>query len=176
VPLGVEKHLTDEAQISVFDWHQYVDVGGLRIHCTPARHFSARTPWDRNQTLWASWYLEPLNDAAPAVYFAADSGYAPHFAEIRERLGAPEVVLMPIGAYRPRWMMRPVHVNPSEALQAFSDLGAGTLIPIHWGTYDLAEELLHEPPDVLLKEAEKTELRNAIEVLPVGGQLLFGEG
>ena len=106
------------------------------------------------------------------IYYAGDSGYAPHFEEIRRQLGSPDLVLMPIGAYRPRWMMRGVHVDPPEALQAFADLGARTLIPIHWGTYDLAEEPLNEPPEVLLAEAERLGVNDRIHVLSAGGQFV----
>jgi L-ascorbate metabolism protein UlaG (beta-lactamase superfamily) len=113
-----------------------------------------------------------LAGEASTIYYAGDSGYAPHFAEIRERYGAADLVLMPIGAYRPRWMMRGVHVDPPEALQAFADLGARSLIPIHWGTYDLAEEPLNEPPDVLLAEAEEIGVNDSIHILAAGGRLV----
>ena len=173
VPFGVEIHMPSGADATVFDWNQYTDLDGLRIHCVPARHFSGRTLRDRNATLWASWFFEPLAMEAPMIYYAGDSGYAPHFAEIRQQLGSPDLVLMPLGAYRPRWMMRGVHVDPPEALQAFADLGARTLIPIHWGTYDLAEEPLHEPPEVLLAAAERLGLDSEINVLSVGGQFVL---
>ena len=172
VPLGVDGHMPAGANLTVFDWRQYADLDGLRIHCAPARHFSGRTFRDRNTTLWASWFFEPLAWEAPTIYYTGDSGYAPYFAEIRQRLGSPDLVLMPIGAYRPRWMMRPVHVDPPEALRAFSDLGARTLIPIHWGTYDLTEEPLNEPPEVLLAEAGALEQIDKICVLPLGGQFV----
>ena len=160
------------ADVTVFDWHQYTDLDGLRIHCAPARHFSGRTLRDRSRTLWASWFFEPSAWEASTIYYAGDSGYAPHFEEIRRQLGSPDLVLMPIGAYRPRWMMRGVHVDPPEALQAFADLGARTLIPIHWGTYDLAEEPLNEPPEVLLAEAERLGVNDRIHVLSAGGQFV----
>ena len=175
VSLGVDAHLPTEADASVLDWNQYVDFNGLRIHCTPARHFSGRKFRDRNTTLWASWFFEPLAIENATIYYAGDSGYAPHFAEIHERYGAPDLVLMPIGAYRPRWMMRGVHVDPPEALQAFADLGARTLVPIHWGTYDLAEEPLNEPPEVLLAEVERLGIGERIRVLPVGGQFVVAK-
>ncbi len=170
VPLGVDIHMPAGANVAVFDWNQFAEVHGVRIHCAPARHFSGRTLRDRNTTLWASWFFEPVAKDAPSVYYVGDSGYAPHFAEIRERLGAPDLVLMPIGAYRPRAMMRPVHVNPPEALQAFADLEARNLVPIHWGTYDLAEEPLNEPPEALVAEAEELGIADQIHVLAAGGQ------
>jgi L-ascorbate metabolism protein UlaG (beta-lactamase superfamily) len=169
VPLGVDRHFPAGWEVTVLDWGQYVDARGLRVHGVPARHFSGRTLRDRNRTLWASYFLEPLDGGAPTVYFAADSGYAPHFRLVREELGAPDLVLMPVGAYQPRWFMRPVHVDPPEALDAFEDLGARALVPIHWGTFDLADEPLDEPPRVLLEEAKKRGLADRIHVLPVGG-------
>jgi L-ascorbate metabolism protein UlaG (beta-lactamase superfamily) len=169
VPLGVDRRLPAGWDVTVLDWGQYVDVGGLRVHGAPARHFSGRTLRDRNRTLWASFFLEPIDKKAPTVYYAADSGYAPHFRLVREQLGAPDLVLMPVGAYAPRWFMRPVHVDPPEALDALEDLGARALVPIHWGTFDLADEPLDEPPRVLLAEAEKRGLAERIHVLPVGG-------
>jgi N-acyl-phosphatidylethanolamine-hydrolysing phospholipase D len=169
VPLGVDRRLPAGWDVTALDWGHYADVRGLRVHCAPARHFSGRALRDRNSTLWASFFLEPLAEDAPTVYYAADSGYAPHFRLVREKLGAPDLVLMPVGAYAPRWFMRAVHVDPPEALDAFEDLGAGALVPIHWGTFDLADEPLDEPPRVLLEEAEKRGLAGRIHVLPIGG-------
>jgi L-ascorbate metabolism protein UlaG (beta-lactamase superfamily) len=111
----------------------------LRLHCLPAVHFSGRTLFDRNATLWCSWMIEPAGDA-PTVYFAGDTAAGAHFEDIRSHLGAPDVTLMPIGAYRPRSLMRAVHVSPSEAVEALHDVGARDALPIHWGTYDMAEE------------------------------------
>lgn len=171
VPLGVDQHLPEGAAALALDWGQSVDLRGLRFHCAPARHFSGRTLRDRNVTLWASWFLKPLAEDAPTVFFAGDTAYSPHFRQVRERLGAPDLVLMPIGAYRPRWMMRPVHVDPPEAVQAFEDLGAGTLLATHWGTYDLAEEPLDEPPRRLREEAERRGVADRLRILPAGGML-----
>jgi L-ascorbate metabolism protein UlaG (beta-lactamase superfamily) len=171
VPLGVDRRLPDGWDVVVLDWGQYVDLRGLRVHGVPARHFSGRTLRDRNRTLWASFFLEPLAVDAPTVYYAADSGYAPHFRLVREKLGAPDLVLMPVGAYMPRWFMRPVHVDPPEALDAFEDLGARELVAIHWGTFDLADEPLDEPPRRLRAEAARRGIAERVHVLPIGGTL-----
>jgi N-acyl-phosphatidylethanolamine-hydrolysing phospholipase D len=83
------------------------------------------------------------------VYFAGDTGYHPEFSLIAERLGPFDVSLLPIGAYEPRWFMRPVHLNPDEAVRAFLDLGGrdrGILMGIHWGTFKLTDEPMDEPP------------------------------
>lgn len=176
VPLGVDRRLPDGWDVTVLDWGQYVDTRGLRVHCAPARHFSGRTLRDRNRTLWASYYLEPLAGDAPTVYYAADSGYAPHFRLVREEIGAPDLALMPVGAYLPRWFMRPVHVDPPEALDALADLGARAMVPIHWGTFDLADEPLDEPPQRLREEAEARGVADRVCLLPVGGTTTITRG
>ncbi len=124
------------------DWWQSTTVAGLRITATPARHFSARTPFDRNRTLWGGFMVETADGR---ILFAGDSGAGPHWREIRDRLGAPHIALLPIGAYEPRWFMAPVHMNPEEAVQAHLDLGAGTSIGMHFGTFQLTDEAIDAP-------------------------------
>lgn len=168
-PMGVAPILADWGlkHTAELDWWQHTEADGLGIHCTPAKHFSGRTPFNRDETLWAGWYLE-LPDADTRLYFAGDSGYAPHFAQIREQLGAPDLALIPIGAYRPRWLMQRVHVDPTEALRAFVDVGAREFVPIHWGTFDLAEEPIQEPPQQLRALAEQHGLLDRIRLLTIG--------
>lgn len=156
------------------DWGQYVDAAGWRFHCMPAQHFSGRGLFDRNTTLWASWYMAPEGDAVPSLFFAGDTGYAPHFACIRGQLGAPDVACLPIGANRPRAIMRPVPMNPHEALRAFHDLGAQHLVPMHWGTFDLADEPVQEPADRLLRGADRQAIADRVHVLDIGGTLRGG--
>ena len=79
------------------------------------------------------------------IYFCGDSGYAPHFTDIRARLGAPDIALIPIGAYEPRWFMTPIHMNPSEAVQAHRDLESRQSIGMHHGTFQLTTEAIHQP-------------------------------
>lgn len=174
-PLGVGARL-GEARVLEMDWWQHVEVGGFRIHAAPAKHFSGRTLWDRDRTLWASWYLEPTGGGAPSVYYAGDTAYAPHFADVRERLGAPDVVLMPVGAYEPRWFMARVHVDPQQAVQGFIDLGgreaSAHFVAVHWGTFDLADDPLDAPRRLVPEIAAERGLDPArVHVLPVGGQV-----
>jgi L-ascorbate metabolism protein UlaG (beta-lactamase superfamily) len=124
------------------DWWQDTEVGDLRITATPARHFSARTPFDRNRALWAGFMLSAQ---AGTVLFAGDSGDGPHWGEIRERLGEPDVALLPIGAYEPRWFMAPVHMDPAEAMQAHLTLGARRSVGMHFGTFQLTDEAIDAP-------------------------------
>jgi L-ascorbate metabolism protein UlaG (beta-lactamase superfamily) len=127
-------------------WQSHHPAPNLEVICTPAQHFSARTPWDRSRTLWGGFMLRT---AFGLVLFAGDSGWAPHFAEIRARLGAPRLALLPIGAYEPRWFMAPVHVNPDEAVRAHVALGARQSIGMHFGTFNLTDEGIDEPLRVL---------------------------
>ncbi len=129
-------------EASELDWWQQTMAGGLRVTATPARHFSARTPFDRNRTLWGGFML---GCDAGQVLFAGDSGAGPHWRAIRARLGAPDVALLPIGAYEPRWFMAPVHMNPAEAVQAHLDLGARHSIGMHFGTFQLTDEAIDAP-------------------------------
>jgi N-acyl-phosphatidylethanolamine-hydrolysing phospholipase D len=129
------------------DWWQEGASGPLTVTATPAQHFSARTPFDRDRTLWCGWVIAA---AGRRVFFAGDTGYHPVFGAIARRLGPFDVAVLPIGAYEPRWFMRPAHMNPEEAVRAFQDLrsagGAGVLVPVHWGTFKLTDEPMDEPP------------------------------
>ena len=126
------------------DWWQNIVVGGLSIAATPARHFAARTPFDRNRALWGGFMLRSAADEG-RVLFAGDSGAGPHWAAIRARLGAPDVALLPIGAYEPRWFMAPVHMNPAEAVAAHLALSARRSIGMHFGTFQLTDEAIDAP-------------------------------
>ena len=124
------------------DWWQTHTHGPLHITATPARHFSARSLNDGNQTLWAGFMLE---HAGLKIYFAGDTGFTRFFTEINTRLGAPDLALLPIGAYEPRWFMRPVHMNPADAVEAFAALGAKQAIGMHFGTFQLTAEAIDAP-------------------------------
>ncbi len=124
------------------DWWQRTQAAGATVTATPARHFAARTLWDRNRTLWAGFMLE---HQGRKLYFAGDSGYTGAFKQIGARLGAPDLALLPIGAYEPRDFMAPVHMNPAEAVQAFQDLGAQRAIGMHFGTFQLTAEAIDAP-------------------------------
>lgn len=113
------------------------------VTLTPAHHFSARGPFDRNRALWGGFVV---GIAARRIYFAGDTAYAPFFADVRERLGPIDLALLPIGAYEPRWFMRYLHMNPEEAVAACRALGSPPMLPIHWGTFKLTDEAMDEPP------------------------------
>ena len=124
------------------DWGESLSLPGCAIHCVPALHFSSREIFDRNRTLWCGYVIE---SQGRLVYFAGDTAFGNHFAQIREKFGSPNLALLPIGAYEPRWFMSPVHMGPEEAVRAHEILAAKTSIAIHHGTFQLADEGLDTP-------------------------------
>src|SRR5450432_1938902 len=129
------------------DWGESLSLRSLTIHCVPALHFSSRGISDRNQTLWCGYVIECRERL---VYFAGDTGFGRHFAQIREKFGSPRLALLPIGAYEPRWFMAPIHMGPDEAVRAHDILAARTSIAIHHGTFQLADEGLDTPRQQLI--------------------------
>ena len=154
VPLGLKAWFAKNGMTRVeeMDWWQEREYRTLKFVCVPAQHFSQRTLTDANQRLWASWsVLSPER----RFYFSGDTGYFTFFKEIGQRFGPFDVAALAIGAYLPPEMMKFVHLTPEAAVQAFIDLKAGALLGIHWGTFDLADEPLGEPPQRLLAEIRR---------------------
>ncbi|EEA04165.1 conserved hypothetical protein [Burkholderia sp. H160] len=143
-PLGVGDRLIewgiDAAKVRQFDWWQGTEVEGIQFTATPAQHFSGRSLFDGNRTLWASWVIVD-NDLR--VFFSGDTGYFDGFSTIGERLGPFDVTLVETGAYDPMWPY--VHMQPEETVQAHIDLRGRWLVPIHNGTFDLAMHRWQEP-------------------------------
>jgi N-acyl-phosphatidylethanolamine-hydrolysing phospholipase D len=145
VPLGNGELLRGAGieNVTELDWGESAEVGRVRVHCLPAQHWSARALTDENRALWSSW---AVTGATRRVYFAGDTGAFPGFAAIGRELGPFDLAALPIGAYEPTEMMRPVHMDPEEAVAAALALRARRTVGIHWGTYDLTDEPLGEPP------------------------------
>ena len=126
------------------DWWQSAEhTRGFHIEATEVRHFSGRGLFDRDKSLWCGF---TVHTPVGRVYFAGDTGYGAHFAETARRSGAPRLALLPVGAYLPRSIMQPVHMDPTEAVQAHRDLGAGASLGIHWGSFRLTAEAWDDPP------------------------------
>jgi N-acyl-phosphatidylethanolamine-hydrolysing phospholipase D len=149
-PLGLGELLTSLGVRSIEerDWWQTVDGAGFTATCTPARHFSGRGFRDRGATLWCGWTI--ATDGV-RVYFAGDTALHPEFAAIGERSGPFDLVMLPIGAYEPRWFMESVHMNPEDAMEAYRaitshDGGRPPCLALHWGTFRLTDEPVEEPP------------------------------
>jgi len=143
-PLGNARLLRGAGlrRVEELDWWQRATTAAIPITLTPAHHFSARGPFDRNRALWGGFTIRV---AGRHIYFAGDTAYVPMFQEIRNRLGVPDLSLLPIGAYEPRWFMRSVHMNPAEAVQAHLDLQSAQSIGMHFGTFQLTTEGIDEP-------------------------------
>ena len=133
-------------RVEELDWWQEARTSALPITLTPAHHFSARTPLDRNRALWGGFRLVA---GRRRIFFAGDTAYAPFFRDVRQRLGPIDLALLPIGAYEPRWFMRAVHMNPAEAVQAHLDLDATESIGMHFGTFQMTTEGIDEPLSAL---------------------------
>jgi len=110
--------------------------------------------FDSNGTLWSAWVLEGPH--AGKAYFAGDTGYGPHFKDVGTRHGPFRLAVLPVGAYEPQWFMAPVHQDPNDAVQAAIDLRATTSVPMHYGTFELADDGETEPIDELQKALQKT--------------------
>lgn len=171
VPLGVGARLEGMGvaadRIEEFDWWQASRFAGVGLTATPAQHFSGRTLWDRNSTLWASWVIEV---GAERIFFSGDSGYFPGLRQIGERFGGFDIALMENGAYDSYWPS--VHMTPEETVQAFADLRAKLLYLVHNSTFDLAFHTWREPLDRVAALAEQRGLPLATpeigEVLTLG--------
>lgn len=146
VPLGLRGYLAEQgyAKVHEVDWGDEVRIGDLRITAVPAVHFSKRTLFDRNRTLWTGYAIER---GGRRVYFAGDTAYGAVFPRLGQELPRFELGILPIGAYEPRALMRASHVTPEEAVQIGRDLAIPRLVGMHWGTIQLTEEPPFEPPE-----------------------------
>jgi len=152
VPLGLGRYVRGwgAREIVELDWWQPAELHGVRITATPARHFSNRRLGDRNRSLWCGFALAREGWRA---WFAGDTGYHPEFGEVGRRTGPFDFVMIPIGAYDPRWFMERVHVDPEEAVRIYRDVAAAhpdarlpLMLGLPWGTFRLTDEPMDEPP------------------------------
>ena len=132
-------------RITELDWNESVELAGLRITATPSQHFSGRGVTDRNKTLWASWVIQ---SERRKVFFSGDTGLTSEFEVIGQAHGPFDLVMLEVGAFHPSWGT--IHLGPENALKAFAMLGGGTLLPVHWGTFNLALHGWDEPAETLM--------------------------
>jgi L-ascorbate metabolism protein UlaG (beta-lactamase superfamily) len=138
------------ANVHDLDWHDTFDIGGVRFTALPAVHWSRRTSFDVNRTLWLGF---AIRSATRNLYFGGDSGYGPVFREIGEAYGPFDTALIGIGAYAPRALMQATHTSPEEAIELAADIGAECVVGMHWGTVVLTEEPQFEAPERFRKAA-----------------------
>jgi N-acyl-phosphatidylethanolamine-hydrolysing phospholipase D len=168
VPLGLAGWFRERGHPDVveLDWWESAQHGRWTVTCLPAQHWSRRFGQGTNETLWCSWLLD---SGDYRYYFAGDTGYFHGFAEYGRRFEGIDVAMLPIGAYEPRWFMGWQHMDPAQAYQAFTDLRARYLLPMHWGTFDLTDEPVDEAPRELARVVEEQEADpEAVKLLAVG--------
>lgn len=169
VPLKVKQWFEDLGiqTVQELDWWDSTRIENLKIFCTPVQHFSGRTPFDRNETLWAGW---AIIGSKQRFWFGGDTGYNPiQFKQIGTNLGPFELALIPIGAYDPRWIMKNHHVNPEEAVRIHQDIRSQFSIGMHWGTFILTDEPIQEPVERLNAATQAEGLPDdAFITLPLG--------
>lgn len=164
----------DDVEIQEAGWYQKYNLDeDFEVVFVPARHWTRRGLADENKRLWGGFYIS-YNGSN--IYFMGDSGYTAHFKEIREIMGDAHYAIMGVGAYKPEWFMYQAHISPTDAIKAFHEMGGKYFIPMHYGTFDLSDEPLLNPLDVLkqaspkgltpLKPGEKLMISTTHEVVP----------
>ena len=177
VPLGLKSWFLDrnidaDKVVELDWWDEYQFNDSVKITFTPNQHWSKRTPWDTNESLWGSWTVDI---AGFKSWFAGDTGYnAALFREIGERAGPFRFSMIPIGAYAPRYFMSASHVDPAEAVEIHKDIKSQQSLGIHWGTFQLTHEPFLEPP-ILLKQAmsEQTIPTSEFQTIKIGDTLIL---
>lgn len=173
VPLGLAAWFRARGKSNVRElpWWQSTDFDGLRITSVPAQHFSSRTPWDRDRTLWCGWILQ---EAGKTLYITGDTGYCPVFREIGAKFGPINLAAIPIGAYEPRWFMKPIHVMPEESVAIHQEVRSKLSVACHWGTFRLTDEPMDEPPKRLAQALQAAQISPAsFRVLNIGETITF---
>jgi len=165
VPAGDEKLLKRKKIKNVysFDWWESIEHKGFLITFTPVQHWSKRSLFDRNKSLWGGWFF---NHKDYSLYHAGDTGYSKDFIDTKIKLGSPKYAFIPIGAYDPEWFMAESHVNPEDAVQIMLDLEAEKAFGMHWATFVLTDEDTIEPKIRLEKEIMKYKDLDFISVSP----------
>jgi len=151
------------------DWWQEEEIEGLHIAFVPSQHWSRRGLTDLNESWWGGFVIER---GGLRVYHSGDTAWFEGFSLIGERFGRIHASMLPIGAYAPRWFMRPQHMNPEDAVRAFSALGASRFVAMHWGTFKLTDEDLTEPPKLLREAWERAGLHDHQRSIPAIGETL----
>jgi len=150
-PLGndaIIRAAAPEVEVTAADWGDTIALGEARVHLVPVHHWSARGVLDRNHALWCGFVIEGVGGR---VFFAGDTGFdsGKPFREAAARHGAPDLALLPIGAYAPRWFMAPQHMDPADAVAGMRLLGARQALGYHWGTFRLTDEGVDDPSHAL---------------------------
>jgi L-ascorbate metabolism protein UlaG (beta-lactamase superfamily) len=158
-------------RVEELGWWERVELGGrVAVTFVPSQHWSQRGAFDRNESLWGGYVIE---DGTRRVYHSGDTAYFEGFAEIAARCGPIDAAMLPIGAYEPRWFMRAQHMNPEDAVRAFVDLRATRFVAMHWGTFELTDEPVGEPPALTHVEWARVGLELERLAIPAVGETVW---
>ncbi len=173
VPLGNARYLKSKKIENVLEldwWESYPLNENQSISLVPAVHWSMRKVTDRNKALWGGYWIQ---SGKLKIYFAGDTGYGPHFKEINQKLTAPDISILPIGAYEPRWFMKQQHINPEEAVKASLDLKSRLSIATHHRTFRLSYEGYDTPVKDLKKSLLIHGLSESAFLAPENGETII---
>lgn len=168
--LGVAKHIDGGDKIELDWWDSSKYSNDLNVNFVEVQHFSGRTLFDRNESLWGGFVLEFNNKK---IYFGGDSGYGPHYTKTFQKFGSMDYAFLPIGAYAPRSFMKPMHMNPEEAVMAHNDLVSKHSFGIHYGTFQLTAEKREEPILMLKKHRKNINPNSSFDILDWGKTISF---
>ncbi|TNF61199.1 MAG: MBL fold metallo-hydrolase [Burkholderiales bacterium] len=176
VPLGIDHWMQDEgiAPVRALDWWDSHRVNEVDLTLVPAHHWSSRTPWDRNRSLWGGFVA--AHDGF-SMYHSGDTGYSPVFRTIGERFGGFDFAQLPVGCYEPRWFMKGHHVNEAEAVQIHRDVRSRLSLGVHWGAFRLCDEPVDAPLDGLPRALETmNESPSALVLFGLGETRVLRQG
>ena len=165
------QQFTGSKHIQTAGWYQQYEIGDapIEIYFLPARHWSRRGLFDTNQRLWGAFVLKTTNTT---IYFSGDTGYGSHLREAGAIFLGIDYAIIGIGAYKPEWFMSPAHISPTDAAKAFNEMNAKHLIPMHYGTFDLSDEPLSEPPAILRHLEKEGKIKGTLH-LPKPGEAIY---
>jgi L-ascorbate metabolism protein UlaG (beta-lactamase superfamily) len=171
VPMGMASWFRRAGLTRVVEmaWWQTEAVGPVSVTFVPAEHWSRRGARDTNLSWWGGFVVE---HEGRRIYHAGDTAWFSGFADIGQRVGRIDVAMLPIGSYAPRWFMHPQHMNPEDAVQAFLALGARQFVPMHWGTFQLADDPIDEAPHLLRQTWDTAGLDASRLVIPAIGETI----
>jgi len=170
VPLGIDLWMQKQGinNVRAFNWWDMQIFDNIEFYFVPAQHWSARTHWDRNETLWGGWVVKMPHFS---FYYTGDTGYSKDFKDIAARFGGFDFAAIPVGCYEPRWFMKEQHVNPAEAVQIHIDVCSKLSLGIHWGTFALTDEPLGQPQEDLRKALKQANISEEEFVLFKQGEM-----
>jgi L-ascorbate metabolism protein UlaG (beta-lactamase superfamily) len=174
VPLGVGSHLDEwgvpKSQITELDWWESTEFGGLTVICTPAQHYSGRGIFDYKETLWSSW---SVIGSKHRVFYSGDTGFSHHFQTIGDRLGPFDLSMIKIGQYGPGASWVYSQMDPEHAIEAHLALRARRMLPVHWGTFNIA---FHDWDEPIIRAVRAAHEKNVDLVTPrVGEDVIAGK-